>query len=675
MIGHFSLFIAWIASICGFFLGIYGAKNCNLKFVLAAKNSLNLMAFFAFISILFLAYSFVTHDYTNLYVWQHSSNEMMWYYCVSAIWGGMDGSMLLWAVIMATFSAMSVKFRPDVPKRITYYVIPVLCLATCFFLSVVLFLTNPFRLIPSHITQINGNGLNPLLQNPSMMIHPPMLYLGFTGFVVPFAYCIAALISKELGSAWIIAVRRWTLISWTFLTAGIILGGNWAYIELGWGGFWAWDPVENASFMPWLSGTAFLHSVMVQQQRGMLKTWNIFLATLTYLLTVFGTFLTRSGIVQSVHAFAETDVGWVFLVYLVVMGIIVTALTISRRSLLKSENTIVSYISRESAFLFNNLALLGICFVTLWGVMLPVLSEAVSDEKLVVGPPFFNRVNNPLFLFLIFLMAVGPLISWRRASLGQIRKLFLRPFIFGSLVSAFLMVIDPTRILSAISFGLSFFVVSSILMEFYKSAKARSKTSGSSVISSGKELLSSKRRKYAAHLIHFSVALCAVAITASSAYKIERDISLKNGESAEVGSYKITLDKMEEGRGSGYGYLRSTLSVYSIRTGELITHLTPEKRIYGKSQEVTTEVDIRSGALEDLYVALAGIDREPTSNGGGDNVDPHSSLGETIGVFKVFVNPLQIWLWVSSFLMLIGAMILIFERTIFSETSKESNLN
>ena len=662
MLGHFSLYIAWLLSILGIVLGFVGLNKSDQRFVLSAKYAQNLTAVFAIISIVFLAVDFLNHNYSNLYVWQHSSNEMEPYYLISAIWGGMDGSMLLWAVIMSLFSALAVKLNAELPRKLINAVIPVLSLATSFFLSVVFFMTNPFRMIPNGSMQADGNGLNPLLQNPSMIIHPPMLYLGFTGFVVPFAYCLAALISSELGSSWIHAVRKWTLVAWTFLTAGIILGGNWAYIELGWGGFWAWDPVENASFMPWLTGTAFLHSVMVQEQRGMLKIWNIFLAALTYLLTVFGTFLTRSGVVQSVHAFAETDVGWVFLVYLAIMSIIVTSLVLYRKNDLKSENSIISYFSRESAFLFNNLVLLGICFVTLWGVMLPVISEAVNNEKLVVGPPFFNKVNNPLFLVLIFLMAVGPLISWRKSSLAQIKKLFLRPFILGSIVTIFLMTIDSSRVLSAISFGLSFFVISSVLMEFYKSAKARSKAKNSSVITESISLISNKRRKYAAHIIHIAVALCVISITASSAYKIEKDITLKKGESIEIGKYKITLNELGEGKATNYGFLRSELTISNAKTGEFITKMLPEKRIYSRNQEVTTEVDIYSHSLEDLYVALAGL----------ENVDPTQASKEKISaVFKIFINPLQVWLWISSLLMLVGALLLIFEKS--NKVSHESN--
>lgn len=645
-IGGFFLSLSFVLALFALGLSFFGSLKSSEKMILAARNAVFSYAFCSIASILVLAWQFLSHDYSNLYVWQHSSNEMPSIYLVSAIWGGMDGSMLLWLCIMCVFTVFIAKAKARLPFKLYSWSLLYLTLANFFFLVVVTFMTNPFRVIPESIKHINGNGLNPLLQNPSMMIHPPMLYLGFTGFVVPFSFCLAALSSGLLDLSWIRLTRFWTLIAWSFLTVGIILGGNWAYIELGWGGFWAWDPVENASFLPWLTGTAFLHSVMVQEHRGMLKIWNIFLAVITYLLTVFGTFLTRSGVVQSVHAFAEGDIGWVFLVYLGFMMVLSTGLVIYRRKALKPEAKLESYLSREAAFLLNNLCLLSIAFSTIWGVMLPVISEYFAGEKSVVGPPFFNRINVPLFLALLFLMAVGPLISWRKNTFKQFRSLFLAPFLLGLVCSVLGVYLDSTRPLASLSFGLSFFVVTSILIEWHKRARVRAKSSGQSSMSEGVKLLTSKTKVYGAHIVHLGVAFVAVAITASTAYKIERDIVVKKGESVSVGAYTFRLSEIEEFSLKDYGGLRAIVDVASSG-GLPVAQLKPEKRVYGKKQEVTTEVDIHSTLKEDLYIALSGLEGEMKDN---------PSV-----VFKVFINPLQVWLWISAMLMLLGSIMLILD--------------
>lgn len=655
-IGHFSLLLAWILSFYGLIAGLYGAKTSNIRISRSASRAVVLMGGLSLLSLIFLCVSFLTNDYTNLYVWQHSSNDMHPMYLIGAVWGGMDGSMLLWAVIMSLFAALVVLRKAAVPEALFVWVVPMLSGACAFFLTVVSALTNPFRLIPDSISHFDGNGLNPLLQNPSMMIHPPLLYLGFTGFVVPFAFCLAALASNQLSVSWIRLTRRWTLVAWCFLTAGIVLGGNWAYIELGWGGFWAWDPVENASFMPWLTGTAFLHSVMVQEHRGMLKVWNIMLAVLTYLLTVFGTFLTRSGVVQSVHAFAETDVGWVFLAYMIVLFVIVLVLLSLRWKSLKPDSVLQSYISREAAFLFNNLCLLAILVTTLWGTMLPVITEAMTGEKSVVGPPFFNKVNNPLFLALLFLMAIGPLISWRKNSLKQLKKLFLFPFLLSTFFFILGVWLDPERPLASLSFALSGLVVITIAIEFHRAARARSVVSGKSSIMEVGALLIRKPRKYGAHVVHLGVAFAAISITASMAYKIERDLALELGSPQKVGSYNLALLGLKEGSGYGYKSLSTEIEVSDARTGEFITRMYPEKREYTRSGEITTEVDIRSTLKEDLYIAFAGL--EQIEKGA---VSPAGSVQNKRAVLKVFINPLQVWLWFSSLLILFGSLVILAE--------------
>ncbi len=643
-VGHFTLIAAWFLSLYALVCGLIGAFRRNSRLTESARNAGVLTAAFSGLSLIALAGAFLHHDYRYVYVWRTSNNDMEWYYLISAVWGGMDGSLLLWAALNACYCALALmqldNVESGVSRALRRWIVPVFASSTCFFLSMVTFVTNPFRMVPEGSNLTDGNGLNPLLQNPSMMIHPPSLYLGFTGFVVPFGFALAALIAGEQG--WTPLVRRWTLIAWGFLSMGIVLGGNWAYIELGWGGFWAWDPVENASFLPWLAATAFLHSVMVEERRGMLKIWNSTLAILCYLLAVFGTFLTRSGIVQSVHAFAETEFGWVFLTYLGITAAVSIALILYRRRSLRSDRAIESYLSREAIFLFNNLILLGICFTTFWGVMFPVLSEAILGEKSVVGPPFYNAVNGPLFLLLLFFMGLGPLVSWKKMKVESLWRVARAPAALSLLVFLGAMIAEPGELKAALAFALCAFIGSSVLLEFRRAADVRREI-GNAQAGAG-DLFRSKSRKFGGLIVHLGVALMGVSIAASSLFKIERDIVMKTGEQVEVGRYALKLTALTEQPGKNYAALIGTVEVIRRETGEKISTMHPERRFYPRSQEVTTEVDIRMTPRDDLYVALAGI---------GQNNE---------AVLKVFVNPLQLWLWVGAFIMLSGAVIVIGPR-------------
>lgn len=636
-IGHFCLVGAWLLTLYTIGVGLAGAIKQSPRLTQSASSALVASFILVLISFVALAFLFLNHDYRYAYVWRTSNNAMPAVYLVSAIWGGMDGSMLLWATIMAGFAALVVVKPPQVNRKLMQWAVPMLALATSFFLLVTTLLTNPFRLIPSAQIPLDGNGLNPLLQNPSMLIHPPFLYTGFTGFMVPFAFCLAALCSGQLGVSWTKATRIWTLVAWSFLTAGIILGGNWAYIELGWGGFWAWDPVENASFLPWLTATAYLHSVMVEERRGMLRVWNVSLSIMTYLLAVFGTFLTRSGVVQSVHAFAETDVGWVFLLYIGLVAAFAVLLIIYRLPELKPEYRLESYVSREAAFLFNNLALLGICFATFWGVMLPVFSEAITGEKIVVGPPFFNAVNVPLFLILIFLMGVGPLIAWRSTNRKVLRRLFLGPVAFGSALTVLCLFLDPARIWAAISYGLCAFVAAATLAELHRGIKVHSELGKRSAAGSFLHLLKTKPRKYGGALVHLGVLVMTVSITASMVYKIEKDLSIPLNRRVEVGRFQLLITALEDLKNENYSAIRAKVEVYDGK--DLLTTLYPERRFYFRSEEATTEVAIRSTPRDDLYLALAGL----------ADVDGVQEIA-----LKVFVNPLQVWLWLGGVIVLIG---------------------
>ena len=665
-VGHVALVVAWLLCIYSVVSGLLAVRASDgRRLELSAGNSLLASSGLTILSVCALAVLFLQHRYEFAYVWQNSDNAMHPFYLISAVWGGMDGSLLLWSAFLGVYAiAAMLRFKSQ-NQALKSYVIVFLSGGLLFFNTVVLFLTNPFRLIPNGAIPSDGQGLNPLLQNPSMLIHPLTLYLGFTGFSVSSAYCLAALASKNLDESWFISTRRWTLVAWAFLTAGIILGGNWAYIELGWGGFWAWDPVENASFLPWLTATAFLHSVMVQERRGIFKVWNIILCVGTYLLTVFGTFLTRSGLVQSVHAFAETDVGWVFLVYIFsVLGLFVYLLLNALKEL-APENKLESYLSREAAFLFNNLFLVGICFATFWGVMYPVITEALFNEKSVVGAPYFNTVTSPLFLGLLFFMGVGPLIAWRRSSWSVIKKLFMKPFIFGCVVFILCLVLDFERFWSALSFGLCTFAGGAILGEFHRGMKARKELAEESFPARAVNLVKRRPRLYGAHIIHLAVVIMFFSITASMVYKQEKDFSIKLGESFEIGRYEIQLKDLVEQVNSNYSALVGTLLIKHRESGEILGELYPEQRVYFTSKETTSEVDIRMTLYEDLYVALGGLEAV-----GGTIPD----LTKTRATFKVFVNPMQLWLWVGSLLLMFGtALVLIPQSSKVAVKSISSN--
>lgn len=645
--GSFTLFLSWMLALFGFLGGIYAAKSGSRSWFLSVRNATIAVGACSLVALCALALLFVSDDYSNQYVWQFSNRTMETVYKVSAIWGGMDGSMLLWAAILSLSGAIVAFGSMRAPRLLMPWVLAVSNSSSLFFLTVVVFLSNPFRPIKAPFIPPDGNGLNPLLQNPFMAIHPPTLYSGFTTFAVPYAFCLAAVLSGQLSNEWIRLTRRWTLVAWGFLTAGIVMGGFWAYIELGWGGFWAWDPVENASFLPWLTGTAFLHSVMVQERKNMLKFWNVWLVVGTYGLTVFGTFLTRSGVVQSVHAFASTDIGWIFLVYLALMFVVTLAATIYRRADLRSERRIESLFSREAAFLFNNLIFLSICFATLWGVMFPVLSEAVTGTKQTIGIPFFNAVNIPLFLLLIFVMAVGPLIAWRKASAVQMRKTFLRPFVFSFALGVVLALAGVESFYALLAYALSFFVLLTVIGEMYRGARAQrlANESDSSFPREVTTLLRRHRLRYGGYLVHLGVALCTVAITASMTHKIERDFALAVGDSFEAGAFRFTLRGTENIEDENYEALRALVQVDRRSDGSSVALLTPEMRVYLRNKETTMEVALRTGMLQDIYLVVAGLD----------------DTGKKAAL-KLFINPLQIWLWIGAIVMVIGTIVVLVPR-------------
>src|SRR3954449_12747713 len=587
----------------------------------------------------------VNHDFNMEYVWAYTSRNLPGSYIFSAFWAGQKGSLLFWAVVLSLFASAAQLLTA---RRFSYlmpYVAGVTSAGVTFFVSVMLFAANPFERLG--FTPADGRGLNPQLQNVGMVIHPPMLYLGYISITIPFAFAVAALLSRRLDVGWLHAIRKWTLVSWLFLSVGITLGMWWAYVELGWGGYWAWDPVENASFLPWLTMTAFLHSVMIQEKRGMLKRWNFGLIIGTFLLSIFGTFITRSGVIASVHSFTQSNVGYFFLAFLTVTAILAFTLLYTRWSLLKADVELESMLSREAAFLFNNLLLVGIAFSVLWGTLFPILSEAVRGSKITVGPPFFNRVNIPLGLLLLALTGIGPLIAWRKASAANLRRQFVGPLTSGSLTLAALLAAGVRDLYAVMAIALAGFVAGTIVQEFYRGVRARRRMHGESVPLAFLRLIGRNRRRYGGYIVHAGVLIYFVAFS-GMAFKREMEATLKPGQSVQLQSpfgHTYTLTHMGVSQFEALNRVVSAATVSVMRDGKPEGLMTSEKRQHVDSFkrptfEPSTEVGIRSGLQEDLYITYAG-----------------SVNGTEEAVYRFTINPLVWWLWFGGFVLVFGGVV------------------
>jgi cytochrome c-type biogenesis protein CcmF len=582
-----------------------------------------------------LVWAAFNNDFSVAYILHHSNRALPGPYKFAALWSGQEGSLLLWAWLLAIYGFV-LRVRHKVDVKLTAYASTILAGVQVFFLLLLNFAATPFSLVSGPIPQ-DGFGLNPLLQYPEMVIHPPMLYLGYVGFAVPFAFALGALMMRYPGEKWIHITRRWTMVTWLFLTCGIFLGAHWAYSVLGWGGYWGWDPVENASLMPWLTGTAFLHSVMMQEKRGMMKSWNVWLIFSTFLLAIFGTLLTRSGLVSSVHAFAQSSIGTWFWTFLVIVLAVCLFTFIMQRDHLKAETKIESLVSRESSFLFNNLVLLAACFTVLWGTLFPVLSEYIQGNKVTVGAPFYNRVAVPIGLFLLFLTGIGPLLAWRSSSFKSIRKNFLLPCIAG-LVTAIVVIVcgvhpwdiftgDQGPFYSFIAFILAAVVTTAIGSEFLRGAGVISRHTGQGLFASMVQLTRRNTRRYGGYIVHFGVVVIFIGI-AGSAFNQSKEEELGFKQSLNVGPYRIECQSYSQDSNLNYDTEYALLDVY--RGNKKITQLAPEKRFYTASQQPSTIVANHSTLAWDLYVIYAG--KNP------DTGQP---------IIKVFLNPLVAWIWIG----------------------------
>jgi cytochrome c-type biogenesis protein CcmF len=587
-----------------------------------------------------LVYALMAGDFRLAYVAAHSNKSMPFYYKFASWWGGQEGSLLFWTFLLSTYSVIVVwtsrkRFRDMMP-----WIVAVLMTTAAFFLLLITVPMSPFNVLTLNkgITDMgDGQGLNPLLQYWTMVIHPPMLYLGYVGFTVPFAFAIASLITKQPGDKWIMQTRRWTLVTWLFQSTGILLGAGWAYAVLGWGGYWGWDPVENASLLPWITATAFLHSVMMQEKKGMMKVWNMVLISATFFLCIFGTTLTRTGIVSSVHAFAQSNIGKYLITFLAIGIAAVVYLILDRLEYLKSETHMESVVSRESSFLFNNLILLASCFAILWGTLFPVISEAVTGDKISVDRPFFERVNIPIGLFLLFLTGVGPLIAWRRSSLDSLRRAFLWPTVSGLAVIGILLGYGVRHFYALLSFGLCMFVTWTVISEFYKGSRAISQRMNKNLFASAFELTWRNTRRYGGYMVHIGIVLMFIGFT-GSAFNKDATLEVDTGTVSHIGHYELRIADLQQGENDNYAWHKAVIQV--SKTGQPIGTLEPERRFYKASKQPTSEVAIRRRINEDLYLNFAGMSNDNSK-----------------AVIQAFVFPLVSCIWMGYWVLFFGTLV------------------
>jgi cytochrome c-type biogenesis protein CcmF len=635
-IGRLAVCLALLCGVVSIIASVMGGVKRRSDLVRTGEHAAYATYGLVVLAVVILLHALLTHDFSLEYVAAYSSTTLPTNYVFAALWGGQKGSLLFWSFMLTTFT-MIVEFQNRQRNReLMPWVTATLMTVSVFFLGLVVFITDPFERLP--IPAVEGADLNPLLQNYWMMIHPPSLYTGYVSASVPFAFAIAALMTGRLGDQWIRSTRRWALFSWFFLTLGNLFGAMWAYEVLGWGGYWAWDPVENAAFMPWLVSTAYLHSVMIQEKKDMLRVWNMVLVLLTFSLTIFGTFLTRSGVISSVHSFTQSGLGPYFIGFLLLVILTAGAMVVYRLPELRTSGTIESFFSRESAFLFNNLILVGIAFAVFWGTVFPVLSEWVRGVKITVGPPFFNQVNAPLGVALLFLMGVGPVIAWRRATPRNLWKAFAWPV--GTAVVAgiaFAVFAMPLGYAWA-TFTCAVFALSTVLQEFWRGMRARQALLHESAPRALNRLVGKNRRRYGGYLIHIGVVAVFIGVAASSAFRIEEQKTLEVGQDMTVGDYTLRYDRIETHEDGHMSSLAAVMSVF--RDGQQIATLMPEKRFYKKPKQPTTEVANRSTLKEDLYLVLGSFDAETQ-----------------LITILAYVNPLVVWIWLGGLIMAMGTAV------------------
>jgi cytochrome c-type biogenesis protein CcmF len=657
-IGLIALVIGFTLSLYSTFVSLCGGIYGQMSWVDSARNASLLVFPLLTISVVVVIYSLYTFDFSLVYAYDVSSRAMSPFLRITALWGGQQGSILFWAWIMAGFVGAVLMRNWDRDRELMPYMIFVSMLTTTFFVGVVLFITNPFVRLwhaegaaeltralfqPANSTLYlpqDGSGLNPLLRHFGMIGHPPTTYLGFTGFVIPFSYAIAALITgQSRRDDWIVTTRRWTLFSWIFLSIGLILGGRWAYDVLGWGGFWGWDPIENAMLMPWLTGTAFLHSVMMTEKRGMLKKWNMVLIILTYSLTLFGTFITRTGVISSVHAFAQSALGPAFFGFISITFLGSLTILYLRWETLKSEHSLESFVSREAAFVLQNMLFLAITFVVFWGTIFPLISELVTGAKITVGPPYFQKATGPLFFALLLLMGVAPLLAWRKQAARMLGKTIWIPFLVSLGITAAWGYAHRLHPASILGLWLVTLTLSLIAAEFWKGVQARRATRGENGFTALMNLIGRNHRRYGGYIIHLGIVMIAMGFIGEAYFKLESQGTISQGESLSIGNYELEFKQLLSYPGSdGREIMEAVTLLY--QDGKLISELNPRRDYFTIQEQPVTIPGVYSTPGVDFYTLLLDW-----SNGG------------KTATFKIYVNSLINWVWIGGFMMIIGTII------------------
>lgn len=643
----------WLLHLCAFFAlyaciaSLLGGKLQRKNWILSSRNALWVSAGLVFICTILLLTALVRGDFQLEYVFQYTNSTMPLFYKFAALWGGQNGSLLWWVTLLSAFSSIALFKHRHTNQNLYPFVITTLAAVQFFFLILLIFPANPFTELPFGMFK-DGRGLNPLLQNYYMIIHPPSLYLGYVGMTIPFAFGIAALISGKLDNEWILQIRKWTLTAWFFLSIGNLLGASWAYEVLGWGGYWAWDPVENAAFMPWLTASAFLHSVIIQEKRNMLKVWNMILVILSFTLTLTGTFLTRSGIVSSVHAFAQSDIGTYFFVFLVICITISVGLLIYRLPALQSKSVFDSMISRESAFLFNNLVLVGAAFAILWGTLFPVLSEAVRGVKISIGAPYFNKIMTPIGLMLLLLTGIGPMIPWRKATPEQLKKNFIWPISLAVATSIFVFIFISQKPYVVASFSFCTFVLSTIYFEYSRGVSLRMKNMKESPTTALVRLVAKNERRYGGYIVHFGIVLLFIGFT-GGAFKSEQEFQMFPKDVVKLKDYTFRYDLPKTFENPHKEVVSAQFSVW--KDGQPYTYSNPARVFYksqiqGEPAQPATEVAIKRGLKEDLYFALISFEPKDQS------------------IFiKIVINPLVEFIWIGGLFLILGTVVVMWPKS------------
>jgi cytochrome c-type biogenesis protein CcmF len=649
-LGHTSILLALFAALCGIVSPILAARSGQERYLDFSRYAIFSQFVLVTLAAASLIYGLVAIDFSIKYVAFNTTRATPIYYRVTGLWGALEGSLLLWEWILIIFSGVTAWIYRGRHRETLPWVIMIFSIVSAFFLVVIAFLSNPFESVSP--VPADGRGLNPLLEDANMMTHPPLLYTGFVGLTVPYAFAMAALITGKLDEAWIVSTRRWTIIAWFFLTAGNLVGAWWSYHVLGWGGYWAWDPVENAAFMPWLPATAFLHSIQVQERRRMLKVWNLSLIIIAFSLTIFGTFLTRSGIISSIHAFSSGPVGGFFLAFLAIILLGSFGLLAYRADLLKEQPELDSMVSRESAFLLNNIVLVSALFTIFLGTIFPLISEAVAGVQVSVGAPYFNSVTVPLFLLLVFLMGVGPMIAWRRASWDNLRRNFLWPALCALTFGLVLFVWKVKEFLPLLGFTLLAFVVLTMTYDTALALRARKRIAGEGIAQGLLTLARRNQRRYGGLIVHLGVVLIVLGIAGSMTYSLEKEATLGLNQELAVGNYRIQFEGLKGSRQPTHFRVEGAFRVF--HNGDDDGILTPALKFFPTQQSPIGRAVHQSSLSEDIYLILSGF----------------SEIDRNQATLKALVRPLVIWMWIGGFVIAFGTLICIWpmKKTEPSET-------